>query len=125
MNPLYCTLYVNHKCTHDEMLCIVEEELKSKHENCFVTGRLLDVFVDRNEDFDADTAKLDDGFLYYPFRFEIEPSVHEDEDEIEIPVNVDEFKEQLRDFLIKLTAIGMYVVPSCDYEEFLNLRLGN
>ncbi|QDV52193.1 hypothetical protein [Gimesia fumaroli] len=109
MNSLYCTAFVRTNLNYCDFIHVVESILDTKSENANIETDDLDIFVDKNDDYDPAKIDLTDGFLFYPYRMEI--------DSIK---GSREYKESLLKFIRNLRKKGYDVVPACDYEDYLN-----
>ncbi|QDT20149.1 hypothetical protein [Gimesia chilikensis] len=109
MNSLYCTAFVRTNLNYLDFIHVVESILAAKSENANIETEDLDIFIDKNDDYDPEKIDMIDGFLFYPYRMEINPTK-----------GATQYKEALLKFIRRLREKNYDVVPACDFEEYLN-----
>jgi hypothetical protein len=108
---LYCSLFVS-TSSRDEILSLIYGVLQAQVDGYNLNTPHLEAFVRNNPDFDsARMANHTDGFLFYPFKVEIEPANAE---------CVRQYKKEVLQIVAKLRDAGMAVVPACSFEDELN-----
>lgn len=109
---LYCKIYVHTNKSIDELPKEIEKQISIKSdqfhsfENQFITLEIL-----ANKEYDKNKCyEFPDGFLYFKYNLEIDCKITSKE------IEYIEFISALMKFL---WGLGMNLVASCDFEEFL------
>lgn len=106
-----CNLYVDIDIEREELISKLSEFLGASVKGLYVENFHGYICVDKNDEFDCEMRKdKDDGFLYYQYLLEVEPSP-----ELDKQNQIGLVSKILHFFWSK----GYPAVASCDYEELL------
>ncbi len=122
IEDLYCSLYVKSPEDQDVVRAVIANAFGGKIARRSVLDEYLEVYFTNNEDFLPDQMNKKGGFVYYPYRAEIQPS-YGMKDGV-----TSEFQEIFLDLLsqviIELRKSGAQVVASCGYEDVITEKTG-
>jgi hypothetical protein len=111
-DELYCKIFVDTQLFNEQLISLLATLLKTTSHGAYVENNYLLITVNRNEDRnDILKNNLQDGFLFYQYYLDIEPSK---------TTNFELYLQQLKFLVAELRSKGMSVVPSCDFEDELN-----
>jgi hypothetical protein len=112
MSNLYCQVFVKTKKSEIELINIINDFLKGEIQSRNIDSRHVSLSVIKNKstDFNCTNDPLD-GFLYYPFYLEIEPSES---------IALDEYIHTVKELITFLRGKGFTIIPSCSFENKLN-----
>ena len=106
----YCKLFIDSDLRKSEIVDIIRRHTKGSAVADYVDSARSTFDVRDNDEHSFLKVNGNDGFLYYRFYVDVEPT-H--------PENLDAYVAELRTLMSTLRALGAKVVPACDFEERL------
>ena len=111
MSDLYCKLFVESSITRDELTREVASISDGSFERYTIVANWGEVDIRLNDEFDERKIDASDGFLFYRFANDIEPSSS---------VDRESYLAGVAKLVSCLRSRGYRVVPSCDFEDQIN-----
>ena len=113
---LYCKVYVQTDMSLRDLVMLVTEELNGNVDRQSVLTSGLELYIDRNEEFDPTMIPVfPDGFLYFRYYLDVFPSSTAFQG-----MHI----ERIGHLLEALWARGIPAVAACDYEDVLPKKGG-
>jgi hypothetical protein len=106
----YCKMFVNAALTEDELLAQIAAILGASRESCWIRCAEFHACIWRNGEFSAEKAGEEDGFLYWPYFLDIEPTAGTSDAA---------YVAKVKQLFKALRGRGYGVVAACDFEEEL------
>ncbi len=110
MSDLYCKLFVQAPMTRDELVDWLARSVGGRVRRRTIAAQTMELDVSSNDEFDAQRADLNGGFLYFPFIVDVTPADHAGHETYVAAVDA---------VVRSMRGAGMRVAVACDFEDEL------
>ena len=112
MTDTYCKLFISSELPHETLSNIIAEAVSGCQVRIWsISSPALDIYINLNDEYDANkTCGEEDGFLYFKFFLDIEPTPGTD---------IQRYIKAIAHLMQALHQNGMQSVAACDFEDRL------
>jgi hypothetical protein len=107
---LYCKIFLDADASYDDLVAQLQQIIGGVREYHSLSTDLCTVDVRRNDDFDRSRKSGADGFLYYRYFLDVEPTQ---------PIQRERYVSFIKNILSRLRDRGTKCVAACDFEDEL------
>jgi hypothetical protein len=112
LQDLYCKIYIDTDLSEEELIKSIEMTTGSSVSIRTIKTNLMEIDVVVNSDSDSNLKLDEQGFVYYPYYLEIDPTRLGQ-------ISVEVYITSISSLLNFLWTVGQDAVPACGYEDML------